>query len=299
MDPHVDSGPMRKSLKRMARILRRTDSVPRGDLAAADAVIVSYPKCGRTWLRTMLGHVVAEHAGLPTDDVAAQLDLFALTAPGPQYAGPRIYVTHDAQPHYRRAEDLRWSKARYRRADVVFLARDPRDVIVSLYFDRAKRRSNAKHYAGTLSEFLNEEAGGIETLIAFYNSWAEQAHVPRSFLLVRYEELRADTAAELRRILDFIGLGAVDDDVVRRAVDASRFERMRALEAAGQVSDYKLRPGDADDPESFKTRRGVVGGYTEYLTPAEAEHLDERLQSLAPVFGYGRPWPAAAPTPPQ
>ena len=290
---------MRKSLKRIARILRRTDTVARGDLAAADAAIVSYPKCGRTWLRTMLGHVVAEHARLPTDDVAAQIDLFGLTARSSQYSGPRLYVTHDGQPHYRRAENIRWSKARYKDIDVVFLARDPRDVLVSLYFDRAKRRSNTKQYSGTLSEFLAEEAGGIDTLIAFYNSWAEQAHVPRSFLLVRYEELRADTIGELRRILDFVGLGSVEDDVIRRAVDATRFERMRELEAAGSVSDYKLRPGDASDPESFKTRRGVVGGYTEYLTPAEAEELDERLASLAPVFGYGRPWPAAAPTRPR
>jgi hypothetical protein len=281
---------MKRHVKRMARAVLRPDNKPRGDLAAADAALVSYPKCGRTWLRMMIGSAIADHYALGSSDVADMQDLFTLTARRPAYAGPRIHVTHDRKPHLRAPREVRWSKASYRDTAVVFLVRDPRDVMVSLYFERAKRSTNAKYYGGTLPEFLAEERGGVDTLIAFYNSWADQASVPQRFLLTRYEELRADPAAGLREVLDFLGLDDVSDRSVEHAVEAARFERMRKLEEAGQASTDKLRPGVAGDEESYKTRRGIVGGYTDYLTPGDVELLESKLATLAPMFGYQRPW---------
>ena len=41
---------------------------------------------------------------------------------------------------------------------------------------------------------------------------------------------------------------------------------MQKLEAAGAFDSNILHPGDVRDPESFKVRRGKVGGYREYLS---------------------------------
>ena len=50
---------------------------------------------------------------------------------------------------------------------------------------------------------------------------------------------------------------------------------------------YRLRPGDKTDAESFKTRRGVVGGYTDYLGDTEIEFLNQYIaKNLYRDFGY-------------
>ena len=51
-----------------------------------------------------------------------------------------------------------------------------------------------------------------------------------------------------------------------------------------------------DDPQSYKVRRGKVGGYRGDFTPEQVTALDAIVAAeLDPVFGYG-PTPAASET---
>ena len=59
------------------------------------------------------------------------------------------------------------------------------------------------------------------------------------------------------------------------------------MEAAGAFDSKILRPGDVRDPESFKVRRGKVGGYREYLSVEDQEYAAAALTQLDPRFGYG------------
>jgi hypothetical protein len=125
-------------------------------------------------------------------------------------------------------------------------------------------------------------------MIAFYNNWGQQRAVPADFMLVRYEDLQADTATQLRRALDFVGLAA-SDDTVEQAVRASRFEELRRIELAGEFKTSRLRPGIAGDPASFKARRGQVGGYIDYFDAAQRARLDAFVrEQMDPYFGYAR-----------
>jgi hypothetical protein len=40
------------------------------------------------------------------------------------------------------------------------------------------------------------------------------------------------------------------------------------------------------DPESFKVRRGKVGGYREYLSAEDLEYAADALLELDPQFSY-------------
>jgi hypothetical protein len=40
------------------------------------------------------------------------------------------------------------------------------------------------------------------------------------------------------------------------------------------------------DPESFKVRRGKIGGYREYLSDEDQRYAVEALTRLHPRFGY-------------
>lgn len=256
-----------------------------------DAVLISFPKCGRTWLRLMIGRALALHFGLPFDRPDPLIDLEALTRSCPGIS--RVLVTHDDKPHRLAPEDLRRSKSAYRRKKVILLVRDPRDVIVSLYFERT-RRDRDYPYLGTLEEFVAEPVGGLESLLAFYSIWAAEREVPSTFLLVRYEDLHADPLRELRRVLEVLGVRDVPDGVVAEAVDGARFERMRAMEEQGEARSGKLRPGRAGDPTSYKTREGKVGGHRLHLPKEAVLAMDERIRTLPPLYGYGAHEPGAA-----
>ena len=79
----------------------------------------------------------------------------------------------------------------------------------------------------------------------------------------------------------------MSDDVITDAVGFGSFEHMRALEESGAVRSEKLRPGRPGDVNTYKTRRGLVGGYHDELPPDAVAHLDELMAaSNVDRFGY-------------
>jgi hypothetical protein len=261
--------------------LFRSAFSPRSWLAerSADVIVISYPKCGRTWLRMMLSRTLALHAGLDEIDYFAD-DLDT----GPAARRPHIRFSHDDNPHWKTPAQLNRRKGRYRRQRVVFLVRDPRDVVVSMYFERTRRE---RVDVGTMSDFLDASRGSLETLVQYYNIWASCRGSVRDFLLVRYEDLQKDAASELRRLVDFVGLPEVSDAHIAEGVEFASFKNMRSMETQGDLSSGRLRPRDRNDTESYKTRRGVVGGFVDYLDSDEIERLDRRVsEELDPFYGY-------------
>ena len=50
-----------------------------------------------------------------------------------------------------------------------------------------------------------------------------------------------------------------------------------------------LQARDVADPESFKVRRGKVGGYTDYLVTKDRQYATGALVKLDRRFGYDGP----------
>lgn len=193
-------------------------------------------------------------------------------------------------------DELQKSKDKFRNKMVIFLARDPRDVIVSSYFEMKKRgqlfgdnpyESRSAEYQGSLEDFIHRKEGGFETVLRYYNIWAQNRQVPKDFLLIRYEDLKASPQTELRRIVDFLGLQEIDDGTLREAVEFASFENMRKMEEQRQFQGGMLNPANQNDQESYKTRRGKIGGYAEYLSPEQIEYLNHRMETeLSSFYGY-------------
>jgi Sulfotransferase domain len=244
-----------------------------------DCFVVSHPKCGRTWLRVMLAKALALHFRLPHDAFTWLSDVFAVRAPGV----PRIHFTHDGANDPLRQGPFSARCRRYRGKKVVFLARDPRDVMVSYYFQRTRR----EHRQGELSQLIRDPVWGVDRLIEFMNEWYVGRDVPRAFLLVRYEDLHWDAPAELRKILAFLGLSEVAHTTLQEASEYASFGNMRRLATSELSHVTMLAPVDPGDPESHKIRQGRVGGYRDYLAASDVEYLETRIRErLHPAFGY-------------
>ncbi len=246
----------------------------------ANVFVISFPKSGRTWLNLLIGVAIRTHYQLPQED---WLNVYELKAFNNRI--PRILFTHDDEPHRKKPHQLQESKEKYHHKQVVFLVRDPRAIIVSWYFHRVKRE---KTFTGSLQEFLlDEDRGGIHSLLKFYQIWETNKQVPGGFLLVRYEDLHVNPQRELRRVLDFMGLGNIPDAVLEETITYCSFDNMQKVEAEGLFKSKKLAPKDRHDKQSFKVRQGKVDGFLEYLDESQRVYLDAQLSQYLPaIYGY-------------
>jgi len=263
-----------------------------------EVYLVSYPKCGRTWLRLMIGRALMQYFRLPEDGETgfAEDMLFIRWKQKPHPQAPWITVIHEDRPMLKSPEELQTSKVQYRDKRVIFLARDPRDVIVSSYFEMKNRgelfgenpyESRKAVFRGSLPEFIRRREGGFETILSYYNIWAMNRAIPRGFLLVRYEDMKADAQRELRRVVDFLGLEAIPDTILAEAVAYASFENMRKMETQGRFASGMLKPADQSNQESYKTRKGQVRGFADHLDEADVAYLNHLMEEkLSNYFGY-------------
>lgn len=269
------------------------DSVLRGyAFRKTDAFLISYPKCGRTWLRLLIGKAIQLHYSL----AETEENLFLNWKYSPAEQIPMIRVVHDNRPMLRKPAELETSKAQYQDKLVVFLVRDPRDVIVSSFFEMKNRarlfgenpyEKRSAAFNGSLPEFIHREVGGFDTIIHYFNIWAENRNQPKGFLLVRYEDLIQDPPGQVRKVLDFLNLMDISEQNIAGAVEFASFENMRKMEAEGKFQSGILKPADRSDTNSYKTRKGRVGGYLEHLEQEEIDFLNRRIgEKLSPFFGY-------------
>ncbi|RWB50972.1 MAG: hypothetical protein EOQ42_25710, partial [Mesorhizobium sp.] len=131
---------------------------------------------------------------------------------------------------------------------LIFLHRNPIDTTISGYFHVTKREAWRGLFQGDLSSFVRDPQFGIERTLRFNAMWLAAIRERDDVLITRYETLHSDAASELRQIAKWL------------------------KESSGQSDErygHRLRTVDSTDSDSFKVRRGVVGGYKDYLTEKE------------------------------
>ena len=237
--------------------------------------IISSPKSGRTWLRVLLGKALCDRFGI---DEKWLLSTDLLT----QKAGiiPTRF-THDFSDTGKSWTQLETDKSPYRGQKVVFLVRNPKDLIVSSYFHHTNRK---KKFNGTISEFIRSDRYGIKKIMAFYKIWFENQTLPSEFLLLRYENMHENAASCLRSLIDFIGVPDIPENVVANAVEFSSFENMKKMEMSNYFQMTMMKPADPANESSYKVRRGKVGGYVDYLSEEDVEFIDRIVSEMGHPF---------------
>ncbi len=240
--------------------------------------VLSYPKSGRSWLRFMLCHIESAISGRP-------LGRYIHGVVNRRRKEPKFYYVHGVSPH----QDL--SGYHYERlwynppAGVIFLVRDPVKVVASFYAHlKTKKFFGIRLDEGCrFKNFIADPKIGIrryEEYLAFYVQSIRKSGVP--VLMLRYEDLLADTKHELGRILRFSELPA-NEAVIGQIVEAASFEKMRAAEEQNLYKAAWLAPGKKGDASSLKTRGAFrKGRYVEYEDEERA--LVEAILKRSPIF---------------
>lgn len=242
-----------------------------------DVYLISYPKSGRTWVRVMLGKVICEQSGISDKEV---LNTYTLTK---NAGGPVVQFNHDgtdaeyARPYH----TLQVSRSVYQGKKIILLTRDPRDLLVSNYY-QATKRDHA--YQGDLSSFVRSPRHGIKKIIRFYQNWQQVSLADTDLMHLRYEDIHQDPARALQNILDFIGLEIDDDQTIKTAVSFASFEHMKKMEKNKYFDKKSMRPGDEGDEDSYKVRKGKVGGYDEELSQEDLDYIYRILEEAGSPF---------------
>lgn len=262
-------------------------------LQLADWVLVSWGKSGRTWFRVMVSRFYQVKHRLPINRLLEFDNLHKM-----QSAVPKVFFTHN---NYLRDYLDKWDDLRhFRGKKVVLLVRDPRDVAVSQFFQWKyrmrphKKRLNRYPVHGAeidIWDFVTNPDCGIPRIVEFFNGWARALEsLGSDLLIIRYEDMRKDPGGALASALAFVGTPGEPAEI-EQAVEFASYENMKKLEAKSlfKGSGVRVKPGDKNNPNSFKVRRAKVGGFRDYFDDAQVAAIDAMVAELDRVFGYGDP----------
>lgn len=268
--------------------------------------LASYPKSGNTWLRlfleayflnsvdindmvvsvgddNMLRSAVADGYSIKTAPVQIQnltrpMNLLRLVVTYNQQNSPiPLFVkTHFAHVLANGIETLPESLTKA----VVYLVRDPRDVVLSF----------AKHMGLTIDEAIERmhnhynvlEAEGTIKLADFVSSWDKHTHGyvygdTHNIRVFKYEDLRADPVKVFAEILRHSGINP-DLDQVKRAVELTQINKMRDQEEQKGFREQS--------PHGAFFGKGAVGGWKDTLTPLQLRKMDKYFGAMMRRLGY-------------
>jgi hypothetical protein len=267
-------------LQQAGRVLTGRQLAGRGVTVFPDDIfLVSYPRSGNTWARFLLGNLIDQDNPVTFSNIESRIPeiYFNRDRVLQQLPRPRMLKSHECfQPHYPR---------------VIYIVRDPRDVVVSFYHHNVKARNIPDDYpmASFVPRFIAAEFdrrfGSWRDNVM---SWAAVREGNPGFLMLRYEDLKRDTASALANVVAFLNrcsFRKIDSNLeaLQRTIELSSPEKMRALEKE-EAGRWVLTKGTRSDKPFV--RSATSGGWKSQLAPESVEAIESAWGGLMLSLGY-------------
>lgn len=271
--------------KRIDRWLRGREEYRQ--LQLADAVIISFGKSGRTWLRVMISRFYSFKHGLK-----ASLLMGFDNMHNKNQAIPKLFFSHDN--YLKDYTGNINNKADFYDRKVILLVRHPLDVAVSQFFQWKFRMHPGKKALNDYPEHGADidiydfvmHPGVLLKIIDYLNLWADESKKIRELHIVRYEDMRSRTSEVLDGILRFFDTLATAAEL-EEAVSFSSIENMRKMEDKRTfwLSGSRMVAKDKSNPSSYKVRKAKVGGYRDYFDEDQIVSLEAMVnERLNPIY---------------
>lgn len=277
---------------------------------SSDVVVMTYPKCGTTWTQeiiwTMRNNVNFDHplAMDPIMDRAPFLecDMFLPEeiAPDSPFVAecPSFQrLCHGADPKDGMYLQIAAATPEPRTikthlpfsllhpslldtAKVVFVARNPKDVFFS-YLHHS--RLLVDHgFVGSMEDFMKYFISG-DLVYGSYDEYMKEAWERRNhpnLHLLFYEDLKANTLKELRKLSDFMGIELTDDQL-KKIAEYTSFDQMKSRDN-DKLRDFYNKDIWKKDGGFF--RKGQSGGWKKNLPEDVAAEMDDWIKKS---FNFG------------
>jgi hypothetical protein len=262
-------------IKKISRYLLGIDKAGRNlAIFPDDTFLVSFPRSGNTWMRFLMANLLFPEENVSfanierlIPDTSSQSSRALKRTPR-----PRIIKSHE------------YLDVRYPR--VIYLVRDPRDTALSNYHFQRKYRQIPDNYPiqcyvedFVLGRLVSRDWGTWGQNVA---SWIYTCREKKSFLLVRYEDLIADSVGELSRVARFLGMDHSAADL-SAAVQRSSAQRMRRLERKEADVWVATRKRRQDIPFIGSA---TAGNWQQQLPPLAVKQIEFAWGELMLRLGY-------------
>lgn len=233
-----------------------------------DVLIVSYPKSGNTWVRFLIANLLNEGQEITFTNIDRKL--------------PDIYNTFRLSSKSLILKSHEYYDPRYRR--VIYIIRDPRDIVLSYYhyFIKIKVFHETYPLSKFVDQFLNGDLDNFGNWKENVGSWFGARMGDGDFLLLRYEDILISPTEKLSEIAIFLDI-KVSRDQIDNAVARSSFERMQFIENNTGHKWGSLKNNRLD--RKF-VRLGTAEQWRLGLSVEDSKKIHDRWGELMFKFGY-------------
>ncbi|KAK1155429.1 amine sulfotransferase-like [Acipenser oxyrinchus oxyrinchus] len=269
------------------------DSLEDFEIRDSDVFLVTYLRSGTVWTQQIIiliheeeGYNAAESLGSNAarsesynatqseGSNAAESDTNMKRMPWLEYnlegkdynmrPSPRLFTTHLTY-------NLMPKMLKEKKAKVIYVARNPKDAIVSLFhFSKIwTYMETAKNIGDLMEKYLSGQVVAGSWFDHFRGWYTHRDQL--NFLFLTYEEMIKDLRGAVLKMCHFLGK-RLQDSAIDRIVEKATFKNMKNNPKAN----YEFLPEKAILKDNGKfLRKGTVGDWKNTLTVAQSEHFDE------------------------
>lgn len=239
---------------------------------SADVFLVSYPRSGNTWSRFLIANTLKVHYQIERNvnfftiqeiipDIHTHRNI-PLESPFYIYGLPRIIKSHSSyNPFYNR---------------VIFLVRNPKDVIVSYYHYLITHEVIPSHW--TLTQFIQHKQYGISPWLKHTKSWISNSKQGQNIQIFTYENMLNSPKENLSKIMNLLGI-ETNESTLEKAISLTSKEKMKESEKSTistlRIKNQKIpfvRQGESDTIKKLNVK--------------ESQLIEEKAKEIIQVLGY-------------
>ncbi|XP_077998915.1 sulfotransferase 1A1-like [Glandiceps talaboti] len=191
---------------------------------------------------------------------------------------PRLIKTH-------LPEQLFPSQAFDKKSKIIYIARNPKDNAVSMYYFYQSTACYG-YYKESWDQFVDMYMNGHIVYGSWFDhvmGWWKHSHQP-NVLFLKYEDVKKNFRGTIEQIASFLGRD-LNSATIDRIMDYCSFENMKKNPAVN-----RMNAADVDSTVSPFMRKGIVGDWKNHFTVAQNEQFErlyyERLENSGLEFEW-------------
>ncbi|KAJ4798570.1 Sulfotransferase [Rhynchospora pubera] len=255
-----------------------------------DIFLASFPKSGTTWLKAMIFatltrtnrsidqhplHTHNPHQCVMFMDVGFATGRSQIIENIPS---PRVMSTH--LPYFLLPDSITESNCR-----IVYVWRDPKDVLVSMWYFVQKILGGADKIA-TFDQYYKNFYEGLNSYGPIWNHvlgyWEESKRRPEKILFLKYENILQEPVKCAKQLAHFLGRpyseAEENQGVVEQIVELCSIKTLKNLDVNKDGNHATSTAPNVHISHAYYFRKGETGDWKSHMTQEMAERFDTMIE---------------------